>query len=181
MFALLWTSWKVRDISDGYFIKLEFRYVGICWICYISAIALSIAFRDFTIVFLCACVNALSVQCSLGIILLYPIWKSFEDQRLQKQQLMTKHAESFTNLLITEQYAGDLDKMQFKTHLTKVFSAEYILFYEAALEFEKKSHSGNLSNEEMSLRAAKIYYQFIADLSPDKVLRLCIKSLNSGE
>lgn len=60
-------------------------------------------------------------------------------------------------------------RAQYTHHLVREFSVENILFFTKTCEFFDLSQYGEISDEEISLRAVAIYYQFIHEECPNQV------------
>jgi hypothetical protein len=98
--------------------------------------------------------------------LVVPIWKSYEYEKENSSSDLTEDYQ-LEDILLSDQY--DEERADFIRHLVKEFSTENLFFFLECQKFSDHFGSETFTKGEISLRAVEIYFQFIANSSPDMV------------
>lgn len=162
--AVLVTAWKIRNVSDGYFMVTEYKLSAL------SAVAILIARlyvgRSPAVAGGFAIQNLLAaLACMLGTasFLMYPLYKGRQKKyanlarvsSIEHQHVV--HQLTMSDLLANRSY--ELEKRSFLSHIVKEFAMDQLLFYEAAVDFA--ACATKWDSKTLCSNAMEIYDKFI--------------------
>lgn len=182
---VMYTALKIRMLTDGYWIKGEFKLLAIFGT-FIMLVTLATAAPEDSSTFnYQSFVRWFGFQACLAISLDYPIYLTFKHGhgQHQRKRLSSRTDSQASNqtaaaggggwnvppleqILLNDDYAALRE--DFKAHLVREFSIENYLFFNASYNFEYRKARSE-SDEHLARSAVKIYYEFIQDDSPSQV------------